>query len=59
MSSTRSVPAHPPHDVAEAIREDAAAHPERTYSEHIAAAERIAAEEYREEIRRLMRAGKL
>ena len=41
------------------IREEAAEHPERTPSEHVEAAERIAAEEYREEIRALMRAGRL
>ena len=45
--------------VAESIRLDAAAHPERTYSEHVAAAEEIAALEYRREIRRMMRAGTL
>lgn len=43
-------------DVAKRIREDAA-HPERTYAEHVAAAEHIAAESYREETRRMMRAG--
>ena len=41
------------------ILEDARAHPERNYHEHVAAAERIAAESYREECRRLMRAGLL
>ena len=46
-------------DVDARILEDAAAHPERTYSEHIAAAERIAAEEYRRETRRLMDADML
>ena len=46
-------------DVAKRIREDAAAHPERTPSEHVEAAERIASEFYREECRRLMRDGKL
>lgn len=50
--------AHHP-DVAEAIRLDAATHPERTYSEHVAAAEEIAAEEYRREIRAMMKAGTL
>ncbi len=35
---------------------DVRANPERTYSEHIAAAQEIAAEEYRREIRRMMRA---
>ncbi len=46
-------------DVDERIRFDAAAHPQRTPSEHVEAARRDAAESYREEIRRLMRAGKL
>ncbi len=41
------------------IREDAAAHPERTYREHVEAAERIASESYCEEIRALVRAGRL
>lgn len=45
--------------VEEAIRLDAAAHSERTYSEHVAAAEEIAAEEYRREIRTMMKAGAL
>ena len=45
--------------VDEAIRLDAAAHPERTYSEHVAAAEGIAAEEYRREIRAMMKASAL
>ncbi len=53
--------AHPrtTHEDTTRIREDAREHPERTPSEHIAAAERLAAEEYREETRRLMRAGRL
>lgn len=37
----------------ERIRLDAAAHPERTYRQHIEAARRIAAEEYRRETRKL------
>ena len=41
------------HEVTEAIREEAAAHPERTYREHVAAATEIAAAEYRAEIRKL------
>lgn len=48
---------HP--DVDERIRLDATAHLERTYSEHVEAARREAAPSYREEIRALMRAGKL
>ena len=39
--------------VDEAIRRDARQHPERTYCQHIEAAQRIAAEEYRAETRRL------
>ena len=35
------------------IRRDARQHPERTYRQHIEAAQRIAAEEYRAETRRL------
>ncbi len=54
MAST-SLPQPPPnpHDVDERIRLDAAAHPERRYSEHVAAAEEIAAESYRAEICKL------
>ncbi len=55
-----SASAHPSRDdVGERIRRDAAAHPERTYREHVAAAEEIAAEEYRAEIRRMMTADTL
>ena len=46
-------------DVDERIREDAAAHPERTYREHVEAAQDIAAESYRAEIRAMMDAGTL
>jgi hypothetical protein len=49
--SKSSAPKLPDH---EAIRIDAAAHPERTPSEHIEAAERLAAKEYRFSTRRLM-----
>ncbi len=53
-----SVPSSKPSStVDEEIRKDAAAHPERSYSEHVEAARRIAAPSYREEIRRLMAAG--
>ncbi|MGF1472406.1 MAG: hypothetical protein ACFB50_11805 [Rubrobacteraceae bacterium] len=45
--------------VDEAIRLDAVAHPERTYREHVVAAEEIAAAEYRAEIRAMMKAGTL
>jgi hypothetical protein len=41
------------------ILDNARAHPERTYREHIEAAEEIAAAEYRAEIRAMMRAGTL
>jgi hypothetical protein len=43
----------------EQIRRDAQEHPERTPSEHEAAARTIAAVSYREEVRRLMAAGTL
>lgn len=43
----------------EEIRLEAAAHPERTYSDHVVAAERIAAAEYRAEVRRMMDADTL
>ncbi len=59
MATTESsAPAHPPTDHRRILK-DAREHPERTYREHVEAAERIAAESYREETRRLMRAGKL
>jgi len=47
----RSVPTH------EQIRRDAAAHPERTYSEHVQAAREIAGETYRKDLRRIQRRG--
>lgn len=53
LGNRRSLPGHI------RIRRDAAEHPERTYSEHVAAAREIAAESYREEIRAMMRAGTL
>jgi len=43
----RSVPTH------ERIRLDAAAHPERSYREHIEASREIAGEQYREDLRRI------
>lgn len=46
-SSASRVPTH------ELIRRDAAAHPERTYSEQVEAARRIAAEEYRRDLARI------
>ncbi len=45
--SDRHLPDH------ELIRLDAAAHPERSYSEHITAARRIAAETYRRDLSRI------
>lgn len=53
----RHVPLRVPDHVR--ILDDAHRHPERTYSEHAAAAEEIASESYREEVRRMMRAGTL
>ncbi len=47
----RSVPDH------ELIRRDAAAHPYRTYSEHVEAARAIAGEQYLEDLRRIQRRG--
>ena len=41
------------------ILKNAREHPERTYSEHVVAAERIAAEEYRTEICHMMFGGTL
>ncbi len=37
----------------ERIRLDAAAHPERTYSEHVAASRAILGEQYQEDLRRI------
>ena len=45
-----TAPRLPDHEL---IRLDAAAHPERTYSEHVAAARRIAAETYRRDLSRI------
>ncbi len=52
----RTAPKLPDHEL---IRLDAAAHLERTYREHVAAAEEAAAAEYRAEIRAMMKAGTL
>ncbi len=41
----------------ELIRLDAAAHPERTYSEHVEAARVIAGRTYVEDLRRIQRRG--
>jgi hypothetical protein len=57
-----SAPAHPTKDPAprlpdhELIRLDAAAHPERTHSEHVEAAREIAGRTYLEDLRRISRA---
>jgi len=48
--SKRTAPSVPDHEL---IRRDAAAHPERTYSEHVEAARSIAAETYREDLSRI------
>ena len=40
----------------ELIRLDAAAHPERTYAEHVQAAREITGRTYREDLRRIYRA---
>ena len=47
--SGRSVPDH------ERIRLDAAAHPERSYNEHVEAARAIAGQTYVEDLRRIQR----
>ncbi len=47
-----TAPKVPDHEL---IRLDAAEHPERTYSEHVEAARRIAAVSYREDLRRIQR----
>ncbi len=47
----RSVPMH------EEIRRDAAAHPERSYREHVEAAREIAGRTYVEDLRRLQSRG--
>ncbi len=50
--SKRTAPRVPDHEL---IRLDAAAHPERSYREHIQAAREIAGETYREDLRRILR----
>ncbi len=47
----RDIPVH------EKIRRDAAAHPERTYSEHVQASRAILGAEYIETLRRIQRRG--
>ncbi len=51
-TSKRTAPKVPDHEL---IRRDAAAHPERTYSEHFEAARRIAGRTYVEDLRRIQR----
>ncbi len=51
-----TVPRLPDH---ERIRLDAAAHPERSYHEHVRAAREIAGETYREDLRRIQRRGRI
>ncbi len=48
-SSASRVPDH------ELIRLDAGEHPERSYSEHVAASRAILGEQYREDLRRIQR----
>ena len=48
--SKRTAPSVPDHEL---IRLDAAAHPERSYREHVEAARRIAAETYRDDLARI------
>ncbi len=51
MDATKSsVPRLPDHEL---IRLDAAAHPERSYAEHVEAAREIAGRTYREDLRRI------
>jgi hypothetical protein len=46
----RTAPRLPDHEL---IRRDAAANPERSYSEHVAASRAILGEQYREDLRRI------
>jgi hypothetical protein len=50
--SAPTTPKLPDHEL---IRRDAAAHPERSYSEHVEAARRIAGRTYVEDLRRIQR----
>jgi hypothetical protein len=54
--SKRTAPRVPDHEL---IRLDAAAHPERTYSEHVAASRAILGAEYLEDLRRIQRRGRI
>jgi len=51
-TSKHTAPSVPDHEL---IRLDAAAHPERSYSEHVAASRAILGEQYREDLRRIQR----
>jgi hypothetical protein len=51
-SSAPNAPKLPDHEL---IRRDAAAHPERTYLEHVEAARRIAGRTYVEDLRRIQK----
>jgi len=51
-TSKHNAPRLPDHEL---IRLDAAAHPERSYSEHVAASRTILGEQYREDLRRIQR----
>ncbi len=51
MDTTKdTAPRRPDHEL---IRLDAAAHPERSYSEHVAASRAILGEQYLEDLRRI------
>jgi hypothetical protein len=54
--SKRTAPRVPDHEL---IRLDAAAHPERTYSEHVQASRAILGAEYLEDLRRIQRRGRI
>ncbi len=43
----------------ELIRRDAAAHPHRTYNEHVQASRAILGEQYLEDLRRIQRRGRI
>ncbi len=51
-----TAPRLPDHEL---IRLDAAAHPERTYSEHVQASRAILGAEYLEDLRRIQRRGRI
>jgi hypothetical protein len=51
-----TAPRLPDHEL---IRLEAAANPQRSYSEHVQAAREIAGETYREDLRRIQRRGRI